>query len=157
MSVTFMPAGNMEYCDANSLTEKTVYDCQCVDFPEMFPADGPPCRDCGGKGKVEFPAYPFEANLANGNAHAVQAMLGMPLDYCGECGPQTILDGIAFVKALNATGCDPLVTPTTEEGGKGSVRIIHCGRTQEQIDRYLEAFEGIAMEAARRKVNVVWG
>lgn len=152
MSVTFMPANNMEYCEANNLVEKDSYPCQCVDFPEQKP-----CRECGDKKVVEFPRYPFEANLANGNAAAVQNMLNMPDDYSGECDPQVILDGIAFIRALNNTGHEPLVTATTEEHNSGGLRVVHCGRTPEQVQRYLDAFERIALEACRRKVNIVWG
>ena len=156
MSITFMPADNCRYCDENKLTGETVYDCQCVDFPEMF-SEAKPCRECDGKGKVRFPCYPFEANLANGNAYAVMNMLRMPADYSGECNPQIVLDGIAFVRAMNAVGHEPLVTAPSEERGEGGCRMVHCGREPDQIERYMVAFEGIAMEAARRKVNVVWG
>ena len=134
---------------------KTTYKCQCQDFPEHFPPENP-CRECKGTGEVSFDYFPFEANLANGNAHAVQEMLKMPTDYCGSCDPSIILEGISFVRALNNMGHEPLVTPTTEKQEEGHCRVINCGRSYEQVERYLQAFEEIALEAARRKVPVVW-
>lgn len=153
MSVTFSPAGNMDYCDTNKLTGETSYDCQCVDF--YAPGPDAKCRTCEGKGKVTFPDYPFEANLSNGNAMDVLRMFGIEPHYEGEATAEQFLGGIAFVRAMNATGHEPLVKPTTREGGR--VQVIHCGRTPDQVERYLIEFEKIAMEAARRKVLVVWG
>lgn len=152
MSITFMPAGNNEYCVANGLVTTVEYQCQCVGYP-----NNGVCYDCSGTGVVKFNRYPFEINLANGNARSVQEMFKMPGDYCGSCNPQVILDGIEFVKSIRMAGHDPLVSETEVSGDDGGITVIVCGRTPDRVDRYLEAFYEIAMEAARRKVDVVWG
>ena len=152
MSITFFPADNMNYCDANGLTGETVYTCQCVDFDCTKG-----CKECNETGKVSFPNYPFEANLANSNALAVLRMFGIEEEYCGSAPAEKFLEGIAFVRSLNAMGHEPLVKENETSRGKKGARIIECGRTAEQVANYLDTFEKIAMEAARRKVKIVWG
>lgn len=158
MSVTFHPVDNHAYCQEHNLVQWDEYECQCVDFPEMF-SEARPCRDCDGSGKVCFERLPFEANLANGNAAAVQRILRMPLDYSGICDPQVILDGIEFIRAMQGCGYLPLVSETVETGGEGTgeCHMIHCGRTPDQVERYLVAFKEMAEEAKRRGVQIVWG
>ncbi len=154
MSITFMPVNNGHYCEANGLIDVEVYTCQCVDFPEMFPNR---CHQCNFTGQVEFKNCRFEMNASNGNAMDLMRMLNMPVDYSGECDPQDILDGIAFIRAMNAVGHAPLVKETTETRGEAGCRVIECGRDQDHVERYMVRMHEIAMEAARRKVNVCWG
>ncbi len=152
MSITFTITNNVPYSNANGLTTYTVYDCQCMDYPEGCAG----CHYCKGTGKESFPCYPFDMNVANGNAYPLLRLLKMGEEPCGECNPQVILDGINFVRAIQTAGCSPLVTDDTTDIGSKGCRVYNMGRSEEQVERYLDTLYAIAMEAARRKTTVVW-
>ncbi len=153
MSITFHPANNYAFCAANNLNTIREEECLCV-------YDGHAnsnCPYCKGTGVDRMEETPFEMNVANGNGWALLEILGITPDYSGCEDAQKFLDGVAFVRALNNVGHEPLVTEASEETGTGGCRIIHCGRTPEQVQRYLDTIEVIATEAKRRGVKITWG
>ena len=153
MSVTIFPAGNGEFCEANNLVAYNEYECQCVDFLEHFPADGPKCRACGGSGKIQFPYHPFEMNLANGNFRTFWSSLGLDTgEYLGGgIHPQEVLN------ALNSY--DPALGIRAEQRstGAGGCRVINCGVDLDRVNDYVTGLREIAEEALRRGVDIVWG
>lgn len=153
MSVTFFPANNHKYCTDNNLVTTTNETCQCVECG-LDPAG---CYSCNGTGIFTSKHYPYEINLSNSNAMVVLRMFGIEATYDGELHPQAFLDGVEFTKSLRAAGVKPLVTNNVVNDGIRGCTSYDFGRTDEQVNHYIESFYALAMEACRRKVDIVWG
>ncbi len=149
MGITFTINGNQDYCHVNGLAVAHSEPCQCADFPEMV--DG--CHSCRGTRVFTCTNYPFEMSVTGSNAFDLLEIFGViNADYSGTISAQRILDGVAYVRALIASGCDPML-----RGAERVRNYIDCGRSPEQVERYMEAMYTMAMEAARRKEEIVWG
>ena len=160
MSVSIHPAG---LYDPNSpLNEGDVrwrheeYSCLCVEFNDDEKPDKH-CHYCGGKGVIvrKSPPIGWEANLANGNFSTIGNAIGFlddPEDmWGGSIHPQKLIDLLdAFDPSLGVRGGSD-----TQEEGK--CRIIDCGCSPEQVDRYTRGLRLIAYVALSRGVDVEWG
>lgn len=131
MSVTLTISRNMEYCKARGLITYEILDGE------------------------SFEIYPFELNIANGNFSTFANALGLVDDeegmYCGEVYPHKLK---ILLKEL-----DPAlaVRDGSEDYGQGGARIINCGLTEAQIQRYITELQSICDEAEKREELVVWG
>lgn len=117
---------------------------------------------CGGYGGPKnFPRPRYELNVANTNGLALLRFLNMDAEYYGSIDPDPMLAALA-ARRLSA---DELVEePTVErltrlspQGIDQGPLIHHCGRTRDQVDRYLEVLTRIAKMAKRIGREIVWG
>lgn len=117
----------------------------CMD-PERRDYDCTACMGYGGP--AEMPQPQFELNVANTNALALLAFLGLPAECCGDADPQDILTALALRYDSHAE----LATDTVVDGN-----VTHVGRSPFQCARYLEQLTKIATKAAKYDRRVVWG
>lgn len=153
MSVTIMPGQNMSYCDEHNLVNYTEYDCQTCSFEGVKET----CSECstypGPAGKVRFPDYPYELNVANGNFRTLWASLALePGEYLSGFMPPATLR-----QALDNFDPALMERATTIEEGSTGIRLINCGVTLDQANYYYHRLLEIVTEAERRGVDIVWG
>lgn len=151
MSVTITIASNIEYCTKNNLVTFEEYDCQHCSYYDATPE----CFECGGNasghsGKVRFNIYPFEMNLANGNASTFLSALGIDFDYCGEMDARVI---ISALKSYDPALC---VRSAVDEQNPNEARMINCGISFEHAESYSQRLFAIAIEAEKREEKIVW-
>jgi len=152
MSITFAIDNGSDYIRNNKpeMIEVERYDCQCVDFSENGKAE-PDCRECKGSGEVKFDIFPFEMNVANGNAQTVMNSLGLDFDYCGEINPHRLL------KAIQRTPVELACRQGSTDKGDRGCTIIRMGIDIKQANSYLTRLTAIAEEACKREEQVIWG
>ena len=126
MSITFFINGGQEWAEKNNKVKI-----------KRFEDDN-----------YEMKIYPFELNVANGNAGLIFKMLGMGMDWCGEA------DAADILRRVRAAVPQTREQTTVRGGG---ITIINCGVSDSQSLRYLNELEAIAEEAVRRKEKIVWG
>lgn len=147
MPVTFTIKGNCEFCDAHGLTRKDEVECLCL----QGTADPyPKCGWCKGTGVDVITSYPYELNMANGNAATFCSALGVEPMY-SEVEPQRLLDLLACLDP------DLAVRGATAGVGDRGCRWFDMGLDPAQIVRYVGRLREIAREASRRGQPVVWG
>jgi len=152
MSITFSIDNGVNYVDANcpELIDRQTEPCLCLDYSDNnTPATN--CHYCKGSGEYLFEQYPFEMNLANGNAATLMNALGLEFDYCGDIEPRRL------IKAITRTPAALIQRQTVSGTGDKGAKIIHCGIVEEQADSYLSRLLKIAQEAEKREEKVWWG
>lgn len=88
MGVTFTIWDNHTYCQENKLIGETVYECQCVNFPEYQNN----CRECNGTKKVRFDDVPYELNICYSTLHKIFELSHVIADEVGgEMDPEKLL------------------------------------------------------------------
>ena len=97
--------------------------------------------------------YPFELNVANGNWSTFANALGLVDSdsmYEGWADGRVILGLIKrFCPELSIRG-------ERDEQNEGEARIIDCGLSAAQVNRYAIVLAEIASEAERREEKVCW-
>jgi hypothetical protein len=97
----------------------------------------------------------FDVNMSNANALAVLERLGLPADYADLAGSASPDDfsGRALVANI---GRDDSGIPVTESQEPGCATVIDCGIDAGYFEDRMSALAGLAAEAAKRQMLVVW-
>jgi len=113
--------------------------------PGASPMD---CSCMGYGGPEQMPVPQFELNVANVNGADLLRHLGLPAECYGEADPQDILTALALRHGSN----DLLESEDRSEGN-----VHECGRSADQVARYMAKLEKIAVKAAKYDRKVIWG
>ena len=155
-----------------------------VQTPRMAEASCPSCRgktsrdsdiDCescmgyGGDTAAEDAYFKSlaeldgEFNVANGNATFIlREVLNMPEAECyGSIDPSTVLMRVATFFDLSSGVVEPSqerAVILTEEGVSEGATVIDCGRSLDQVERYVASLKRLAEIAIERGAPVIqWG
>lgn len=93
-------------------------------------------------------------NVANGNADVVFTMMGVDPYYCGTIKPEQLG---AVLDSVQAQSPADYLKPTTERRGAAGCRVIDCGRTWEQVERYRSALLEIINYCQDHNLAMHWG
>lgn len=112
-------------------------------------ADGS-CDHCYGMGGDHSSIEQFELNVANGNLPTILERLRIEFDSCGEINPCELLQRLhKYAPPIPRVG-----TSTKVPGGP---TMVDCGQTQDQVERYWERLESIAVHAIKVGSTITWG
>ncbi len=131
-----------------------------------------PCDRCGGKGvTLEVRSSAPELEVSNSNGYAIQEMLGLQPDYSGTIYHKDlpmIMRKLILLK--NKGSKDHIVAPSTSKGPmrtgtsqQGITQIspgptMHdLGRSQSQVDRYIEKMIELVQFAQKNNAHISWG
>ena len=159
------PVGQME--------EVECWACDGAGEEDFGDEHGPEeCRVCDGTGKKEeFVGPVAEFNVSNANGYEIQRMMGLEPDYAGEITPDdvpTILRRL--IKLKNMDSEQHTQAPSIEQGKarimkdlEGNSRIgrgptmIDMGRSESQVNRYLDDLIEMLQYASKHGYGISWG
>lgn len=144
MSITFSIEGIEEETGNELPCPKCGVSLATACLPENHSNECELCQGYGGP--AQLPEPQFELNVANGNGYALLEWMGLGAECAGDAHPWAILI------ALNTQDASPLQSVDVDAG------VVHyCGRTAEQVARYVEKLRKIALKASDYDRKVVWG
>jgi hypothetical protein len=97
-----------------------------------------------------------ELNVANGNVQTILTLMGFD-NANPEYGRVQPTDSPAVIRRLIKRQNDEnkiavLTKPTTQDGN-----VIECGRTNEQIKRYIKCLLTICSISVKKNLPIIWG
>jgi len=144
MSITFYPSNDWQ------MKEIPCTYCKVCDMDS-----DPFCT-----GVIREPDCP-NINMANGNAYAMLALLGLPTDDC--CGDVTaenlpsVLRAIIKAQNVSARRQDATATPYESGGpGTGQCRVVYCGRDEDYISMRLRELMTLAQHCQENDCGFYW-
>ena len=181
-SITFNPIVEKDYdgrkvwssVDWETLTKEPCYVCHGTG-KETYDNESYSCRRCDSTGTIEeYVSSAPELNVSNSNGIEIQRMLGIPNpDYGGIIHHQDIpkfiqrliklknQDSSQYTQATSDTRGPMGRTHTDDQGvthsGHRGPRMIDVGRSQSQIDTYIDRLLEILEFAQENNASVGWG
>lgn len=131
------------------------------------------CDRCDGKGEVEeWITDAPTLNVSNSNGYEIQRMLGLNPDYSGVILPADLPKFIRhLIKLKNTSSQQHTQDPSDEMGsmgitghdqnvtsiGRQGARMIDMGRSQSQVDRYIDELLKMMKFAQEHGAGISWG
>lgn len=161
----------MEKCWVCDGTGKESHQAYTDDAGAEHAAQSWECGMCKGRGEItDFKSDAPELNVSNTNALEIQRMLGIEADYSGAIQHS---DLPAFrrqlIKLKNGSLSSHIRAPSKDAGkmraytddngqtGIGRAATIHdMGRSQSQVERYIDSLLSIMDFAQKNNLDVTW-
>jgi len=140
---------------------------------DPYEEDGSPCKRCNGKGwEMEMVGRGPEMNVSNSNGYAIQQMLGMEPDEYGFVDNKDLPKLMAkLMKLANKDSNGWTKDQSTERGdmgkqgsdgnvtsiGRTGPTVMDMGRSQGQVDSYIERLMKIVQYAQKNGHGISWG
>jgi hypothetical protein len=130
------------------------------------------CRVCDGEGtRNEFVSVGPEFNVSNSNGYEIQRMMGLDPDYSGSLQGEEITTVLRRLIKLKNTDSSAHTRDVSDERGEARAvkgddgvdriqrgpRMVDFGRTQEQVNRYLDDMIELLQFAKKNGYGVTWG
>lgn len=166
------------YYDSSAFAKDTEQECWYCDGSGKDPcapkgSHDVTCERCKGKGTTVEPEYPYpELNVANANAAAIFDMLGLPYESTGMWSAEQLpLIRRKLIRIKNGDVGDYTEEPSTNERpmqryqtddgqdaiGRRGPQVVHAGRTNAQVTRYIDNLLAIIDFAQKNGAVVSWG
>lgn len=168
MSITFrldkpLPRYNWAYtkCAKCGISNGPEDDQKRYDAAQCIGPDG-----CYGYGPEHIGSKPepFSLNVANDNGFFILRdvfnLQDGEVDYCGSIDSTTLALKLAFFTDLEAGIQEPREDQAIrmdENGVSLGVKMTHCGRSLQQIERYLTSLKAMVEQAVEEGCGITWG
>jgi len=152
---------------------KEMQDCWFCDGTGIDPYRNHACDRCDGKGKTEEHVSDApELSVSNANGYEIQRMLGLNPDYSGIIYHQDLPKFIRHLIKLKNTGSQQYTQEPSDKMGSMGVtgqdqnvtsigrqgpRMVDMGRSQSQVDRYIDELLKLFQFAQQHGASIHWG
>lgn len=159
--------------DHTKFSKKEMVECWVCDGKgvEKWGNEEHECDMCKGAKKIEEWVYPFkELNVTNHNSHEILRMLQVPDDNCGAVEHENLPElRRRLIKLKNSDNShrteEPHEEPRrhrfTQDGNVATIhhdpRVINGGRSNDQIERYIDQLLTLIDFAQKNKACLAWG